>query len=70
MFKYEIILYWDQNDQIYVAEIPELPGCMAHGSTQELALKNAQEAISLWLDVAKENGDDIPQPKGRKLMYA
>ncbi|MHB1564302.1 MAG: type II toxin-antitoxin system HicB family antitoxin [Leptospirillum sp.] len=70
MFKYEIILYWDQNDQIYVAEIPELPGCMAHGSTQELALKNAQEAISLWLDVAKDNGDDIPQPKGRKLMYA
>ncbi len=70
MFKYEIILYWDQNDQIYVSEIPELPGCMAHGSTQELALKNAQEAISLWLDVAKENGDEIPQPKGRKLMYA
>ncbi len=70
MFKYEIILYWDQNDQIYVAEIPELPGCMAHGSTQELALKNAQAAISLWLDVAKDNGDDIPQPKGRKLMYA
>jgi len=70
MFKYEIILYWDQSDQIYVAEIPELPGCMAHGSTQELALKNAQEAISLWLDVAKDNGDDIPQPKGRKLMYA
>ncbi len=70
MFKYEIILYWDQNDQIYVAEIPELPGCMAHGSTQELALKNAQEAISLWLDVAKDNGDDIPEPKGRKLMYA
>jgi len=70
MFKYEIILYWDQNDQIYIAEIPELPGCMAHGSTQESALKNAQEAIALWLEVAKENGDEIPQPKGRKLMYA
>ena len=70
MTRYEIILYWSEKNQIYIAEMPELPGCMAHGETQELALANAQEAMQLWLDVAKESGDFIPQPKGRRLMVA
>jgi predicted RNase H-like HicB family nuclease len=68
--KYEILLYWSDDDQAFIAEVPELPGCMAHGDTQESALKNIQEAIELWLDTANETGHNVPQPKGRKLMYA
>ena len=68
--KYEILLYWSNDDQAFIAEVPELPGCMAHGDSQENALKNIQEAIELWLDTANETGQDVPQPKGRKLMYA
>lgn len=68
--KYEIILYWSEEDQICVAEIPELPGCQAHGQTQEEALKNAKEAMSLWLDTARACGDTIPKPKGRRLVFA
>ena len=70
MTKYELILYWSAEDQVFVAEVPELPGCMAHGKTQEAALQNAKEATQLWLDTAKEFGDPIPQPKGRRLMLA
>jgi predicted RNase H-like HicB family nuclease len=68
--KYEILLYWSNDDQTFIAEVPELPGCMAHGDSQEKALKNIQEAIELWLDTANETGQEVPQPKGRKLMYA
>jgi predicted RNase H-like HicB family nuclease len=70
MTHYEIILYWSKQDQVYIAEAPELPGCMAHGNTQELALANIKEAIQLWLDTATECGDSIPEPKGRRLMVA
>lgn len=70
MNKYEIIIYWSDEDQVYVAEVPELPGCMAHGASQEAALANAQDAIALWLDTAKEYGDPIPSPKGRRLIFA
>jgi len=70
MHKYEIIIYWSELDQAFVAEIPELPGCMAHGQTHEMALASAQQAIQLWIDTAKEFGDPIPQPKGRRLMLA
>ena len=70
MNKYEIIIYWSQEDQAYIAEVPELPGCAAHGSTQEAALASAQEAVGLWLDTAREFGDPIPAPKGRRLIYA
>ncbi|HLC30332.1 MAG TPA: type II toxin-antitoxin system HicB family antitoxin [Dehalococcoidia bacterium] len=70
MHKYETIIYWSDEDQAFVAEIPELPGCMAHGTSQEEALANAKEAIELWLDTAKEFGDPIPEPKGRRLIYA
>jgi predicted RNase H-like HicB family nuclease len=70
MTKYEIIIYWSDEDGAFVAEVPELPGCAAHGSTQEAALASAQEAISLWLETAQEFDDPIPQPKGRRLILA
>ena len=69
MYKYEIIIYWSDEDSSFIAEVPELPGCMAHGDTQEAALVNAKEASQLWIDTAKEFGDPIPEPKGRWLMW-
>jgi predicted RNase H-like HicB family nuclease len=70
MHKYEIIIYWSNEDSAFIAEVPELPGCAAHGSSPEDALKNAQEAINLWIDTADEFGDPIPEPKGNRLIYA
>jgi len=70
MFRYETIIYWSNEDQVFVAEVPELSGCVAHGTTQEEALANAKEAIQLWLDTAKEYGDPIPEPRGHRLMLA
>ncbi len=68
--KYEIVIYWSQEDDVFVAEVPELPGCMAHGDTPEDALASARQAIELWIETAKEFGDPIPQPKGRRLQFA
>ena len=70
MHKYEVIIYWNSDDKVFVAEIPELPGCMAHGKTQDGALVNSNTAIQLWIDTAKEFGDPIPEPKGRRLIFA
>jgi len=70
MNKYEVIIYWSEEDGAFVAEVPELPGCAAHGPTQESALAATQEAIQLWLETAKEFGDPIPEPKGRRLIFA
>ncbi len=70
MFKYEIIIYWSNEDNAFIAEVPELPGCIAHGETPEKALRSAKEAIRLWIDTAKEFGDPIPQPKGARLIFA
>ena len=70
MNRYEIIIYWSDEDEAFVAEVPELPGCAAHGRTQEEALRNANEAIQLWIDTAKEFGDPVPDPRGRRLMLA
>ena len=70
MHKYEVILYWSNADDAFVAEVPELAGCMAHGSTQQAALENANQAIGLWIDTAREFGDPIPEPKGERLMLA
>ncbi|MDG4554101.1 MAG: type II toxin-antitoxin system HicB family antitoxin [Candidatus Competibacter sp.] len=70
MNHYEIIIYWSNEDQAFLAEIPELPGCMAHGNSYEDALRNVRDAMAFWLDVAREQGDSIPTPKGRRLMYA
>ena len=69
-YRYEIIIYWSKEDNAFIAEVPELPGCMAHGNTYEEALKNIKDAIMLWIDTAKEFGDPIPKPKEEKLMYA
>ena len=57
MTKYKIIIYWSEEDQAFVAEVPELPGCAAHGSTQEAALANVNAAVGLWIDTANEFGD-------------
>lgn len=70
IYKYEIIIYWSNEDEAFIAEVPELPGCTAHGKTPEVALKNAQDAIQLWIDTAKEFGDPIPEPKGGRLVFA
>lgn len=70
MHKYEVILYWSNSDGVFVAEVPELAGCMAHGPTHEAALENVNEAIELWVETAREFGDPIPEPKGERLMLA
>ena len=70
MSKHQLIIYWSDEDQVFVAEVPELAGCAAHGESPEAALAQAQEAITLWLDTAREFGDPIPTPKGRRLQFA
>ena len=70
MHKYEIIIYWSNEDGVFVAEVPELPGCAAHGSSQEEALRSVNQAMDLWLETAREFGDPIPEPKGERLMLA
>ena len=70
MHKYEIIIYWSNEDGAYVAEAPELSGCAAHGDTQQAALNQINEAVALWLETAKEFGDPVPEPKGKRLMPA
>ena len=69
MIKYEVIIYWSTEDDAYVAEVPELPGCAADDSTYQEALANAEVVIQEWIETAKELGRPIPEPKGR-LMYA
>ena len=68
--RYEIILYWSADDDAFVAEVPELPGCAAHGATHAEALQNVQDAMALWLDVAREMNLPVPEPKGRRLVFA
>ena len=67
--KYEIIIYWSEEDSAYIAEVPELPGCAADGQTYKEALQNAEIIIGEWIETAKGLGRDIPQPRGR-LMFA
>ena len=69
MFKYELIVYWSQEDNAFIVEVPELAGCMADGDTYEKAVSNAQRVIQEWIDIAEEIGKPIPEPKG-KLMFA
>jgi predicted RNase H-like HicB family nuclease len=68
--RYEVIIFWSDEDAAFIADVPELPGCMAHGSTHADALANAEEAMQLWIDTARELGRAIPEPKGRRLVYA
>ncbi|HQE25966.1 MAG TPA: type II toxin-antitoxin system HicB family antitoxin [Candidatus Atribacteria bacterium] len=67
--KYEMIIYWSKEDNTFVVEVPELPGCMADGKTYEEAIKNALIVIREWIETARELGREIPEPKGR-LLYA
>jgi predicted RNase H-like HicB family nuclease len=68
MTKYEIILYWSNEDQAFIAEVPELAGCAADGSTWQEALANAEKVIAEWLETARELGRPVPEPKGRLLL--
>lgn len=67
--RYEIIIYWSDEDGAFIAEVPELPGCAADGSTYAEALANAQEIVAEWIETARELGRAIPEPRGR-LMFA
>lgn len=69
LIKYELIIYWSDEDDCFIVEVPELPGCFADGKTYTEAVKTAEIIIQEWIETARELGRDIPQPKGR-LMYA
>ena len=69
MTKYEIIIYWSEINNFYIAEVPELSGCMADGKTYSEALENAEIIISEWIETAVSLGREVPEPQG-KLMYA
>lgn len=69
MYKYERIIYWSEDGRRFILEVPELPGCMADGTTATEALENAEQVIREWIETAEMLGRDIPQPKGR-LVYA
>ncbi len=69
MIKYEVIIYWSEEDQTFIAEAPEFPGCMADGTTPREALSNVEVIAREWIETARELGRNIPEPKG-KLVYA
>ena len=68
-YKYEIVIYWSKEDEAFIAEVPELPGCAADGASYAEALANVDVIIQEWIETAQELGRGIPEPKGR-LMYA
>ena len=68
-YKYELIIYWSKEDEAFIAEVPELPGCMADGATYAEAVANAETIIEEWIETAKSLGREIPEPKG-KWTYA
>lgn len=68
-FRYEVIIYWSDQDEAFIAEVPELPGCAADGPTHEDALVNVKTIITEWIETARELGRPIPEPRGR-LMFA
>jgi predicted RNase H-like HicB family nuclease len=70
MSRHEIAIFWSDEDDAFIAEVPELPGCVAHGETREEALASAQEAIELWIEVARKRGRDIPAPRVREREVA
>ena len=67
--KYELVVYWSDEDQSFIVEVPELPGCMADGETYQQAVVNAERVIMEWVETARELGRKVPAPRGR-LMYA
>jgi predicted RNase H-like HicB family nuclease len=66
--RYEMIVWWSDEDNAFVVDVPELPGCMAHGNTRAEAIAHAEEAVAFWLKTAKEDGASIPEPKGRLVV--
>ena len=68
-FRYEVIIYWSDEDQAFIAEVPELPGCAADGATYAEAISNVEVIIREWIETAQELGRPVPQPRGR-LLYA
>lgn len=68
-YKYERIIYWSSDDGAFIVEVPELPGCMAEGSTVEEAIQNSETIIKEWIEVTLERGLEVPEPKGR-LIFA
>ena len=68
--KYKLIVFWSAEDAAFVVDVPELPGCMAHGATPAEAVANAQQAIDLWVETAEATQRPVPEPKGRRLIYA
>lgn len=69
MIRYEVIIYWSNEDKAFIAEVPELPGCVADGATYQVALANVEVIVQEWIETAKELGRAIPEPKGR-LVFA
>ena len=69
MYKYEIIIYWSSEDEAYIAEVPELPGCVSDGKSYREVLMNVEQVIKEWIETAESLGREIPKPKGR-LVYA
>ena len=69
MIRYEIIIFWSDDDQAFIAEVPEFPGCMSDGPTYQDALKNVETVIGEWIETARELGRSVPEPKGR-LVFA
>lgn len=69
MSKYEMVIYWSEPDNAFVVEVPDLPGCMADGGSYQEAVANAEQIIEEWLEIAREEGRTIPEPRGR-LIYA
>jgi predicted RNase H-like HicB family nuclease len=69
MIKYEVIIYWSEDDQGFIAEVPELPGCAADGASYQEALTNVEVIIQEWIETAEELGHPVPKPKGR-LAFA
>ena len=69
MLKYEVVIFWSDEDDVFVTFVPELIGCMAHGDTREAALQNIQEAMALWVDVARETGKPVPEPVCQRSVF-
>jgi predicted RNase H-like HicB family nuclease len=67
--KYELVVYWSAEDDVFAVEVPDLPGCMAHGKTPAEAATNAQDAIELWIDTAREDGDPVPEPRAHGVPF-
>ena len=66
--RYEMVIWWSEPDNAYVVDVPELPGCMAHGKTRTAAIKNAEDAIAFWIKTAKADSVSVPEPKGRLMV--